>query len=122
MNLDLSHITSNAIIAVPIIIAIIQAIKLTGKLPDHYAPIASIIVGILIGWLGDHSNPDLTSTILTGAIYGLMSSGLYSGVKTTMLAHQEMQEKQKQKQQEKEQQKQKQESNAYKPYNDRNKC
>lgn len=95
MNLDLSAVTTNAIIIVPIVIALVQAIKLTGWIPDHFSPLLAIAVGIIIGFLGDHNNDDLTLTILSGAIYGLIASGLYSGVKTTMLAHQQMeQEKQ----------------------------
>ena len=92
MNLDLTAITTNAIVLVPIVIAIVQAIKLTGWIPDHFAPLLSIAVGVVIGFLGDHDNSDLTLTILSGAVYGLMASGLYSGVKTTMIAHQQMKE------------------------------
>lgn len=97
MNFDLSVITANAIVIVPIVIALVQAIKLTGFVPDHFAPLLSIGVGIIIGFLGDHDNPDLTATLLSGAIYGLMASGLYSGILTTVKAHM----RQKQKQQEK---------------------
>jgi hypothetical protein len=86
MNIDISEITTNAVIAVPIVIAIVQAIKLTGFVQDHFAPLVSIAVGMLIGWIGHNDSPDLSNTLLTGAIYGLIASGLYSGVKTTMLA------------------------------------
>jgi hypothetical protein len=97
MNLDLSVITTNAIVIVPIVIALVQAIKLTGWIPDHFSPLLSIGIGIIIGFLGDHDNSDLTLTVLSGAVYGLMASGLYSGVKVTMLAHQQMKEQRKQK-------------------------
>jgi uncharacterized membrane protein len=53
---------------------------------DRFAPLISIGVGIIIGFLADHNNADLTATILSGAMYGLMASGLYSGLKTTMAA------------------------------------
>jgi uncharacterized membrane protein (DUF441 family) len=86
MNFDLSAITTNAIVIVPIVLAIVQAIKLTGFVKDHFAPLVSIGVGILIGWLGGPDDATLSSLLLSGAIYGLMASGLYSGVKTTMLA------------------------------------
>lgn len=86
MNIDLSLLTSNAVIAVPIVIAIVQAIKLTNLIPDHFAPIVAIAVGILIGFVGNHDTGDLSTTVLYGAVYGLMASGLYSGVKTTMMA------------------------------------
>jgi hypothetical protein len=96
MNFDLSIITANAIVIVPIVIAIVQAIKLTGFVPDHFSPLLAIGIGVLIGWLGDHDNPDLTVTILSGAIYGLMASGLYSGVKTTIQAHSRMKQQKEQ--------------------------
>jgi hypothetical protein len=96
MNIDLNMITSNAAIAVPIVIAVVQAIKLTGWIEDHYAPLLAIGVGIVIGFFGNHENPDMTTTVLSGALYGLMSSGLYSGVKTTMLARMRMREKKQQ--------------------------
>ena len=86
MNLDLDLIMSNALVIVPIIIALTQAIKLTGFVRDHFSPLVSILIGILIAWIGHHENPDLIQVILGGTIYGLIASGLYSGVKTTMLA------------------------------------
>lgn len=86
MNIDLNSLTSNAVIAVPIVIAIVQAIKLTNLIPDHFAPIVAIAVGILVGFIGNHDSGDLSATVLYGALYGLMASGLYSGVKTTMVA------------------------------------
>jgi Bacteriophage A118-like holin, Hol118 len=92
MNFDLSVITANAIVIVPIVIAIVQAIKLTGFIPDHYSPLLAILVGIIIGWLSDHDNADLTLTVLSGAVYGLMASGLYSGIVTTVKAHARMKE------------------------------
>lgn len=87
MNLDLPQISASAVVVVPIIVAIVQAIKLTNwKGIDRFAPLISIGVGIIIGFLADHNNADLTATILSGAMYGLMASGLYSGLKTTMAA------------------------------------
>ena len=94
MNFDLSVITANAIVIVPIIIAIVQAIKLTGKIPDHFSPLLAIVVGVLIGWIGDHDTLDLSATLLSGVVYGLMASGLYSGIQTTMKARQRQKEKQ----------------------------
>lgn len=84
INLDIPTITANAVVVVPIIVAIVQAIKMTGKVPNQFAPLASIAVGVVIGFLAHHNSADLTSTILSGAMYGLMASGLYSGVKTTI--------------------------------------
>jgi uncharacterized membrane protein YeaQ/YmgE (transglycosylase-associated protein family) len=87
MNFNLDVISANSIIIVPIVIALVQAIKMMPWVKDHYSPLISIVVGIIIGFLADSSNNDLGSTILHGVVYGLISSGLYSGVKTTMVAH-----------------------------------
>lgn len=87
MNFDLSLITANAIVIVPIIIALVQAIKMMPFVKDHYSPLISIGLGIIVGFLADHNSGDLSLTVLSGAVYGLMASGLYSGVKTSMVAH-----------------------------------
>lgn len=101
MDFNLDVITSNAVVIVPIVIALTQAIKLTGWIRDHYTPLVAIGIGVLIGWIGDHNNPDWSVSLLSGVVYGLMASGLYSGVKTTMVAHARMKaerwEKEKQK-------------------------
>lgn len=86
MNIDLDIISASSLVVVPIIIAVVQAIKLTGWLADKYAPIASILVGVLIGFIANHNTADLSNTILSGVMYGLMASGLYSGISTTMTA------------------------------------
>jgi hypothetical protein len=89
MNFNLDMITTNAIVIVPIIIALTQAVKLTGFVKDHFAPLIAIVFGILIAWFSDYNNASWGAMILTGAVYGLMSSGLYSGVRTTMSARSE---------------------------------
>lgn len=86
MNFDLGAITTNAIVVVPIVLALTQAIKLTGFIPDHFAPLVAIGVGVIVSWLGSSHDIPFSSILLSGAIYGLISSGLYSGIKTTMQA------------------------------------
>lgn len=83
MNLDLNLINTSSLVIVPIIIAIVQAIKLTGFIPDKFSPLLSIGVGIIISFMADHANFDLSNVLLGGCVYGLMASGLYSGIKTT---------------------------------------
>jgi hypothetical protein len=88
MNFNLDIISANAIVIVPIIIAIVQAVKMMPWVKDYYSPLISIAVGMIVGFLADRTNnADLGSTILHGVVYGLLASGLYSGVKTTMVAH-----------------------------------
>lgn len=78
-----------AIAVIPIIIALTQAFKMTGWIKDKYAPLVSISLGVIIGFIANHNSADLSNTILTGVVYGLSSSGLYSGVKTTANANKE---------------------------------
>ena len=86
MNIDLDIISASSLVVVPIIIAVVQAIKLTGWVPDKFAPIVSIGIGIIIGFIANHNLADISANLLSGVMYGLMASGLYSGVKTTMEA------------------------------------
>jgi len=85
-NLDLTTVNASALVVVPIIIALVQAIKLTGFINDKYSPLISLGIGIIISFLANHDTGDMSLTILSGVMYGLMASGLYSGVKTTMQA------------------------------------
>jgi Bacteriophage A118-like holin, Hol118 len=73
---------TGAVAVVPVILAIIQALKMVG-LPNKFAPIASIALGVIIGFLFRHDTADLSQTILAGVTYGLSASGLYSGVKSS---------------------------------------
>jgi L-cystine uptake protein TcyP (sodium:dicarboxylate symporter family) len=96
MNLDLDIFSASSLIVVPIIVAICQAIKLV--LPDRlykWMPFFSIGIGIIISFLSNHNSADLTHIILSGMLFGLTASGLYSGVKSTMEA-QKMQSRNKQ--------------------------
>lgn len=76
---------------VPIIVAICQVFKMTGWVKDKYAPFVSIIIGIVVAWLlvnndGIPNNDGMANiggTILTGILFGLSASGLYSGVRST---------------------------------------
>ena len=84
MNIDLPQITTGVAVVVPVIVAIVQAIKMTGRVPDKYAPIASILVGIGLAFIAHSAATAMGQVILSGVMYGLMASGLYSGIKTTM--------------------------------------
>jgi hypothetical protein len=86
MNIDIPMITASSVAIVPIILAVVQAIKLTGFVKNQFAPLLSIGVGVIIAFLAHHDTADLTITLLSGVMYGLMASGLYSGLKTTMSA------------------------------------
>jgi|SRR4051794_13107117 hypothetical protein len=95
--MNVGIVSVGAIAIVPICIAIVQALKMTGWVKDKYAPLASILVGVLIAFISDHAMADLTQTVLNGVMYGLSASGLYSGISTTSQAVKEQQANEKQK-------------------------
>ena len=79
---DFAAVELGAVAIVPVILAVIQALKMVG-LPNKFSPIASIALGVVIAFLFRHEGGDLSQTILVGVTYGLSASGLYSGVKHT---------------------------------------
>lgn len=98
MNLNLDIIqamTISAAAVVPIIVAICQVFKFW--VPEKYIPFLSLLVGIVITFLLAHDyRSDIGGIILTGILFGLSSSGLYSTVKSS--AHALKAEKAKQQQ------------------------
>lgn len=88
MNFDLTTINASAFVVVPLVIALVQGIKMTGWVQDKFAPLVSLAVGVLISFITNHDTNDFSSTILYGIVFGLMASGLYSQVKTTAHAAQ----------------------------------
>lgn len=77
--------TLGAAAIVPIIVALVQAFKLTGRVKERYAPLLSLIIGVLISFLLARGL-SWGATTLIGLLFGLSASGLYSGMKVTMLA------------------------------------
>jgi hypothetical protein len=79
----LTSISLGAAATVPIIVALVQVVKMTGWVQSKYAPFVSIAAGILISFLLAHETSDWSANILSGILFGLAASGLYSGVQTT---------------------------------------
>jgi hypothetical protein len=80
----LSNATLSATAIVPIIVALVQMFKMTTWVQDRFAPFLAVALGILLAFLfGEDLGHDWSHIIFTGIIYGLSSSGLYSGIKTT---------------------------------------
>lgn len=97
----LTNFTLEAAAIIPIITAIVQAFKLTQWVKDKYAPFLAMLVGIGVTFLmaADYAE-NLSGTILTGLLFGLASSGLYSGLQhTTKILKQEKLEELKRKDQ-----------------------
>jgi hypothetical protein len=83
MNLDFFEGTlTSAVAIVPIIVALVQVGKMVG-LPSRFAPLVAIGTGIFISFLFGHESGDMSQTILSGVVFGLSASGLYSGIRTT---------------------------------------
>lgn len=70
---------SNPII-ISLIVGITQVIKTAG-VPKKFAPIVSLIIGIVLCVLYE-SNVDMKKSIVDGIIAGLTASGLVSGYKS----------------------------------------
>jgi hypothetical protein len=86
-NMDILSSLTSATAIVPVIVAIVQAFKMTKWVKEEYAPFLAIGVGILVALLlANDFRAEWSGVILTGILLGLASSGLYSGVKTTSFA------------------------------------
>jgi hypothetical protein len=85
LNLDaLQAMTMSAAAVVPIIVALTQVFKMFEWVQDKYTPFISLILGVIVTFLlADGWREDLGATILTGLLFGLAASGLYSGVKAS---------------------------------------
>lgn len=83
-NIDLTLIQTGAVVAVPIIVALCQAVKMTGFINNKFMPLISIAIGIIITFISDHELGNMSGSLMTGVMYGLMASGLYSGLKSSM--------------------------------------
>lgn len=80
----LSQITLSSAVAVPVVVALVQVVKLTHLIKDKYAPFISLLMGILLAFLlAQTLVGNIAETILTGIMFGLSASGLYSGVRSS---------------------------------------
>lgn len=85
MNFNMNDVIANSFWVVPLVVAIVQAIKTMG-IPTKFAPIISIGVGIGLGLIVN-GGTTMTANLLNGVIYGLSASGLYSGITVTQQVH-----------------------------------
>jgi hypothetical protein len=69
-------------IAIPVLVALVEAIKRASNLDSKYAAILSVALGALgFALLADG---EMTARIFEGVVAGLSASGLYSGAKATV--------------------------------------
>ena len=85
INTDLlTDVTISSAAVVPVIVSLVQVVKLTQLVKDQYAPVVSLAIGVLIAFLLiDNDVMSIGNIILTGILYGTSASGLYSGLLTT---------------------------------------
>lgn len=78
---DIDTIVSNGVIVVPIVIGLVQLFKnLSPSRFWKWSPVLAIMFATLITWLT--KNYTYKGIFLSGVLIGLISSGLYSSVKT----------------------------------------
>lgn len=75
---DANEMTAAAIL-IPVITGVVQALKLVG-MQNKWAPLAAIGIGAGLAVLLRQDAQTFTNAIFTGIIFGLSSSGLYSGL------------------------------------------
>jgi uncharacterized membrane protein (DUF441 family) len=84
--MDINSLMNNSIVLVPLILAVVQGVKLIAPNLSRWAPLISILIGIIFSWLFATGDEIVTlKTVLAGGVLaGLSASGLYSGLATTM--------------------------------------
>jgi uncharacterized membrane protein (DUF441 family) len=87
MNFDIDAMMNSGLVLIPLVTALIQGIKMV--MPEKafkWCPFIAIIVSILLSLLltTGANGFDLRHAVAQGLIIGLGSSGLYSGLKTTI--------------------------------------
>lgn len=68
---------------IPLLIGILEVLKKVG-LKEKYVPVASVLLGIVIG-IGLFGNGDIRAGLVQGIFIGLSAVGLYSGTKNSLV-------------------------------------
>jgi uncharacterized membrane protein YfbV (UPF0208 family) len=84
----ISSITLGATATVPIVVALTQIVKMTNWVAPKYMPFIAILMGIIVSFLFANEFQDFSANILSGILFGLAGSGLYSGLKASTHAFQ----------------------------------
>jgi hypothetical protein len=79
--MDFAILSENSFWAIPLVVAIVEALKMSGFNPK-LSPIISLIIGVGLSFL-INANLTMGETVVSGIIYGLTASGVYSQIKTT---------------------------------------
>lgn len=79
--MDLALMNENSFWLVPLVVAITEVFKMSG-FNTKFAPMISLVVGLGMSFLVN-MNAGISTVVVSGIIYGLSASGLYSSVKST---------------------------------------
>lgn len=87
--MDNGNFVIGGVASVPLIVGLVAAIRQVG-LPDRFAPVASLVFGVLLGLAGTFMANAMTPQgivqgVIVGLGLGLAASGAYSATKTTIL-------------------------------------
>lgn len=74
-------VSNQFLLLVPLVLGVVQAIKTGAGLDSRWAPIMSIVLGVIGAMVMGGVNP---TAALQGVIAGLSASGLWSGSKATL--------------------------------------
>ena len=80
MDVSVVSLTPISLALIPVVLGLVSVVKM--YLDARWSPLVSIVVGIAAAFVFPAVTVPLT--ILQGVLMGLMASGLYSGVKTTV--------------------------------------
>ncbi|MFB1098640.1 holin [Terribacillus sp. JSM ZJ617] len=81
----MEEVMTFASIISPIVIALVQLIKVTITVNNRYLPLISLLIGILVGFLAwPFTELDVVLRLWSGGFAGLAASGLYSLGKKTI--------------------------------------
>ena len=75
----------DAIIAVPVVVLVTQIIKLLLHIPRIYVPTIANLIGLFISIFFAHKG-NLSAGIFMGFFYGNAAVGVYSSIKTALIA------------------------------------
>ncbi|KMY54509.1 hypothetical protein AC623_11775 [Bacillus sp. FJAT-27231] len=76
----------DAVIAVPIVMALTQVIKVYFHIPKTFVPLVALLTGLLISIFISHRG-HITAGIFMGWFYGYAAIGSYAALKTNVLAY-----------------------------------
>ncbi|TDL31768.1 hypothetical protein E2R51_11115 [Jeotgalibacillus sp. S-D1] len=75
----------DAVIAIPIIVIIVQILKVRFKIPKKYIPTMANAFGLIISIFISHKG-NLAAGVFMGFFYGAAAVGTYASLKTSIIA------------------------------------